>query len=437
MDTQKLIIGLLSVFFSFPALAQTSATEGTGADFGFRLNFESIYDENATRLPDDLEQSQVEERQDRYSIDLTGQYNGQSTKFTADYNIARNVYNKSSQEDATTRVGNALLFLGDELSRYDLELEHNARRVLVNPEDELVIENTRKQDVYTVVPSIKTRADKPTSMKLSALLNRVEFENEASDNSKTRGTQLMVTHRLSKLRAISILGSSRYTDFEAGDDDDYNYRLYAVQFSSISRVTDFALNVGYNEVLPENRSNNHGVYYSVEGSFDYDLAQISFEASQQYSDSSNNSGVDIVDSNIVSSGASNVTDQLELTTFDLGLATQSICSACTLSVSYSRQNLEYQNIVEENVVNSTMSVSGEYRRTRKLIFNLSYVHQKADFELDFPDRNSETKISQAGATYLWNDRLSIRALYKVIRRDDSTNGYDSKILGLGFSIGLK
>lgn len=314
---------------------------------------------------------EISDTEQKIGVDFGLAHDGQLLDVDIDYRTVRNSYNNDTQEDNTEVDGALNVEYQPIEGSLFLRLDSITRNV-VNDKTALdVADNRQNRTITTFAPEWLLRPTPADQLSLAVNYTDIRYE-EADLNSDRSGATVKWLRQRSNVDNISAQISYFDVSTEVAELD-YKYHQAFLSYAAILSRLDYSISLGYNETKRDAVDDVSGGFVDVELNYKNGPSTWSLALGRALTDSSQG------DSNGGSSEFSNYQstnsgfDIYETTTLQASWGSDSLCPSCTVKVSLSYQDEDYDaldNDSEEVSVN--VSFGYELSRSTRLSLGASY-----------------------------------------------------------------
>lgn len=418
-------VGVNKASFAEPAKLTVSASVG------------SVYDENPQKVSLDTEGRVANERKDSVGADLGLEYKSNSSDLDIGYRVKRDEFEKNSQDDETSYVGQSTYSLGNDATFYGLDASHQLTRKLNAPDAAEVNSNINEVSTISISPRVSTNPRHHTRAQLFGLYTDIDYEdNEIRLDTEQKGLQLTLDRKVTESKSVFLDFSASTTSFDGAEQLDYDYYRAGLGFTGNSNVFSYDVQVGSNTLSPkEGGDDETGTFFS--GTLAYEVShtdvKLSFRSELTASsivgslnDDATNGGLE---------GVSGEEDRVEFDDYEIVLNTQALCSRCGFSVGYSFQNVNNLTFSENDTEYKILSSSFSYSLNPVLRLNFAAENKDIIFVND-QSQNTESTKYKASLTGKISKSISLEV---YAANEDFTGGqrmYDASLIGTKLNLVL-
>lgn len=379
-------------------------------------------------------QDEISERQDRLNIRLGLQENLNAWGLQADYLFSHATFSENSQDDRSLLDGDATLRLGSALGFAQLFVDHSRRLSLVDPSDEILIENLQAQTTLTIRPQLNFRLTSVDTLNVSASVSNVDFSEENMRDSERTGGTLLYTHRLSAVDSVFARYTSLDITFDDADDTKINYSVAELGYRAGLRRLTYEIRAGYNESQQGDNSSGDATYF---GSVDYNGASydLGIEFSRVLTDNSfGQSGTNLDSVNNISvNGQFEIPDTYIDTQWRSFIRVFNLCTRCTLDFNFELSTEEYVLFPINDIEQTLAQASYDFDLTGPGEIGLSISQRDIDL-VNSPVSSQSLLEYRVQYTRLFNNSLSMVLSGEVLKREDGVSSLSSTENRLGLSL---
>jgi len=387
------------------------------------------------------ERNEISDTEQRVAIDFGLSHETQQFQSTLDYNVARNRYDEETQ-DSNTEVDGALSFTYEAIEgALFFRLDSSTRNIVNNKAALDVADNRQNRTITTFAPEWILRTSSASELSLSVNYSDIRYEESEGDSNRS-GASIKWSSMRSKVDVISAQVNYFEVDLDGTElgraelDYDY-YQTYISYAASLSKL-QYTISVGYNETRRNDAENIDGGFLNSAFNYTDGASNWSLELGRELTDSSqgnNNGGSDQFSS---FQNASGTVDIYETTTTQASWSADVICAACSVDVSFSYVEDDYDTQPRDSEeISARFGVSYDYSRLTKISFDATYSEftfsNDEAIELDY-DRTLArlTVVRQMGRDF------SIRAFVSSEERDSERldASYEELVVGLTLTYSL-
>lgn len=325
-------------------------------------------------LTSDGERSEFEQRA---AVDLGLTHEGSEIQADISYQASKTKFDKGTQEDSTTFVGDASVIYEQIEKTLIWSLSNTRRNVIKDQSLNDLQDNREDRSISTGEVTFILRPSGVDSLETSLDYSDVSYEDSEQQDSDRSGASLAWRRNLSKVDSMSITGSFQDVGFE-NDANDYEYYSAGVGYSAALSKLSYDIFIGYNEQDRDGDTLNGGSYnanfnYTDSGS-SWDLALL-----QRLTDTSRGNNNQSVSELGLTANAGATVDSYEITSAELKYSNSVLCGSCTLDVSFLAVEEDY-NLLEDDNVELSLFTRLSYRFTARTNFSGSVRYRDLQFK---------------------------------------------------------
>jgi hypothetical protein len=415
------------------ALLIAGVSSGISAnEFAARLEASSRYSDNATKASE--EQNTIEERQDRYQLELSGLYENALVELGANYVASANIFQKESQDDRNLLEGDSHLRLGKPTQLFDLLLTHSRRSLRTSAEDLDLLANRDERQMLSVIPSFHLGATSADRFLVIGNYTKVDYRFNENRNSEYTGANLVWQHDFSRAHGIELSGQHTEVDFEYFPAVDYQYQAAMFSYHTSLRNLSYTLAAGYNQSKRDlDDVENSAPSFRVEVGYDTGVHQLSVYAEQRITDSSvgdgNRGELGMPRPGDLSAGT---LDQIKRRSLELSWGTQALCDRCEMRVFANARKDEFLSSPQNNdEVGGGANLS--YRFSHAARIGARWTRR----DQDVVRNNENIKLNRSAIEYRYEFRsgigLAVFAEHEKSKSNSGQQDYEETIGGLSLS----
>jgi len=425
---------------SFIAAALFSVCSANGiqaAELDVTSFLDVSLDENPRRVSEGAAEFVRDERRDTAGLNVQLTHEAASSEVDIGYRIARDRFDKSSQEDLTAIIGQSFFSLGSEDSFYGLDLTHQITQRANTPDAAEVTTNLNEVSTARIEPRLSTNPRNLTTAQLLGVFTAIDFEdNDIRLDTEQKGAELRLARTIYNGGSVFTSLSASETSFDSAPDLDYDYRRSGIGFASEAKLLSYQIQVGVNTLTPKvGGSEESGPYFFGSLSYDSTLTRIESQIQSELSASSIVSSLngDSAANNLL--GVDGDEDRVEFNRFNIFASTDVLCARCRYSIGFEYQTVNNINLSENDVNVRAFSTQFSYNFTRATRLNLDV--QKR--ELIFPNDGDRDTRSLRFRSTLSRTLTRLISVELYASREDFVGDlrrYDSSIYGLRLNADL-
>lgn len=396
-------------------------------DGGVILSIETIVDDNANRT--EIAKDKLNELQSRYSAGVEAKYKSGFNEVDINYTATLQEFTQGSQRDDTSLAGSSSFYFDKPSSYFRLEASHDVSQVLNTPESDRITDNVRQQHIATVVPTIKTRSDKPSHFFLSGVYKRANFEGQERSDTVQKGLQSGWKTKNSKnIELSSFVGKNQITVVE-DDDFDYDQARFGIGLDGRSRTILYHVQVGWEKITPKLSSEQSSSFNDIAIEYSNHGIKFNFSTTKQLTDTSFVGGGAELFDEVGTAGDLTINDQLLQRENQLGIQAQFFCESCDVEFNYREQKLRYFNFVTENSDLEELSLRFNYSLSQYSSTQFNISSRSLSFE-DDASRDVEEQLVRASFSNQFFKNIRLMLYLARINRDQNEISYMSNKVGL-------
>jgi hypothetical protein len=415
-----------------PLLLPLFSAAAYGNDFGAEISLVTFHTDNALRTP----LQQISERQDEYSLGLTGDYTNQLLVLETEYRLQEYRFAKESQSDRTTIEGDTSLLIGKEYHVADLLLTHS-RRTVSNALDSVdLLENLDERQIISAAPTLRFRLSEVDSLQLRGDVSKIDYRYAEARESERTGASVMWLHRLSAVDSFNL--SARYidVDYDFIPDSGYEYQQFLASYSAQLSQLAYTVQLGYNASKPEQGEDLSAPSYRLDVAYTTGANIISLVVDQHITDTSMGDGnsSDLFDVTSPNDVGDVGFDQIDRRSLELSITNTSLCGLCTFGLGLRARDDSYEVLNEDNQ-ELTADVRFDYRLSRRASvgLNVSYLSQEFADEVVREDYTQTRTRIYYRQSFVSNFTFELSAGTEERKSDDALQTYDEVLGGITLS----
>jgi hypothetical protein len=406
-------------------------------NFGGRVSVSTQVSNNAEKTEID----ELQERQDKASLGLFGDYENSLVTFNANYSASTHRYEKDTQPSRDQLEGESTLRFGKDRDFVDLLLTHTRRSLLSEPDALDLLSNRDERQIFSVVPTLRANITAVDSVMVSGIYSETDYRYDDFRNSKSEGASLALMHKFSAVDVLTLTGLANKITFDEFPDSDYQYESVTLGYSALLRQMHYNISVGYNRSGPEVGEDYSSPTYAVELGYDSGINSLTFYASQIITDTSTGDGNRSVLDRDINFGSNDVSgtgiDQIERRSLELRWDNKALCDRCDIYVSIYARDDDYLNLDEDNNERGGR-VGMAYRLSNAASISLSFNRSEQRFDDDMV--RDEFTLDQLRGSYTYNFINDLSVSFFAEQRErksqtDTTN-YEEGIIGVSLAYGF-
>lgn len=376
--------------------------------------------ENATGVPSG--QDQISESQMEYGASLSSLWSSELSSVSIDYQYSETSFSKDSEEDGTFREGESAIVLGNDVSFYQLTLDHSIRRVLRQPNAlSTILNNSEERQISNVMPLLRARFNEANSLALAYSYSKVKFEDSEQNSSERNGLQLQYLRNVSPLADFQLIAGSRSVNYNLSDTADYSMQFVRLGLSVKHRIFSYSLQAGLSKIKPKVGETENASTFEVTLNSEVSGNRFELFAERSVSDTSTGSGNDSFFGDQASfDGGGDSLDQVLRTAVGLSWDYDYLCGRCSFAVSIGGEKSEYFNLRVNDSNESFSDLSLGYQFSRRLMARANYRKSKTDFpDPDSLSTSSDSQLTHVDLVYTMNRYFEIMLVHE---RDERSGG---------------
>lgn len=418
------------------ALALLPAVEGLAAapatnDVKISLRAATTLTDNALRDPVDL----IEERQDEYSADITGQYHNEWIALDTSYDASKRMFEKGSQEDRSILQGETELIFGNTNQPLNLLLSHSRRSLLNSPDAIDLLNNRDERTVVSVRPTAKWKVNASDVVALSVNYSQVSYKFEGAKDSSLQGINLAWQLGVSPVDTVVFAAQENKISFDGASGFNYKHQNASVKYSVKLANLSYGISIGGSRVIPESKANSlTRPVYDVDASYDTGYDTFKFIASKKVTDTSmgdgNNVGLGVASPDTLAEGI----DLIDLSRGELSWSSGFFCERCKVNINIFGVRQDYQN-THQSFTEKGAGAGFNYRLSRSTSVYLSASHANRMFDSNSKRPDFSLNRGTIGFVYNFQKDLQLKVYRSQEKRDTSlfTESYIEHYTGLSLS----
>lgn len=363
--------------------------------------------------------------------------------FNANYDIAYTDYKNGRLTSRTQANGSSQFNLTLVERSLSWDLAHDVVELTSSRSDPDTLNNRRRRNAFTTGPTLRLAIGQTDEIAFSASYSHIDFNNAENENTATptdpdseqRSGTVSWQHALSPISQLSA--NYQYAELERDNlQQTTKFNTAYIGYSKQLQHADYRIQIGSNSSQIGSSEKKNNAYYLAEYNQDFSGHQLSLSASQQKTSSAlgvigfNNTGglrnqeTDNIEGTANTLQNFEVTDNIEITFFDISYEANALCGKCTYLISYSYVDNDFEVDDRNNQVN-TFNANFNYRINRRLTSQISSNHSKTDFDSTSGDPKTTNKDTISSLHFTWqqNPRLSFKigGRYKTRNSDLHAN----------------
>ena len=270
---------------------------------------------------------------------------GSSVEVDIDYDATHIAYDKETEDDETSVVGNATLVYEQIKQQLFWTLENSRSNILSDKAAVDVQSNREDRSITTASSRLILRPEKVNSVLTELSYTNVEYEDSAEQDSNHIGADVSWLHKLSKVDTASVNLSYRDVSFDLGKGE-YEYYLATVAYAAELARINYSIYAGYNE-SKRDEGVFRGNYFRAEANYKGGASDWSLGLLQELTDTSrgnNNTSTSQGDFD----GSGTEIDLYERTNLTLGYVGNGLCAACTFNIDLNYEAQDYETLHDDN-----------------------------------------------------------------------------------------
>lgn len=396
--------------------------------FKASLSLESIYTDNALRTASDG----ISERQDTFSVGLSGQQNNRYSDFKLGYAAERTYFSEASQEDANSIEGDAQWVLGKEYDWFNLTLQDSRRKVLRSSTATPLLSNTGERELITVKPQLRLHLTPVDQLIIGASRESVRVQRLAAADSDRDTADIIWSHKLSATDLLLVTLNQGESTRKDAIDADYKYQIARVGYQARLSHLGYAIHLGYQNTKARGQEEFGKANYALDLSYDKNGHNISLGARSAVTDTLFGDGnSNSLDETLMEDSLSDNFDLVKLSQATFTWTGPALWRGMRVSAQAQYSNHDYY-VLPEDYTDQALSVSVNYGFAPRTQASLQLERSESVFDQtglvsDFQEDNLLLRISHS-----FNRDLSADFLLGTIKRysDDALNEYSEQRAGV-------
>jgi len=396
----------------------------------------------STQISDNARKSsgdKISERQDEYSIGVSGDYENRLLDLKADYEASEHRFEKNSQADRSLLEGYAGLTIGKANQPVNLLLSHTRRGLLNNPDQIDLLENHDERQIFSAVPTARLSLSRVDTLVLQGNYSVIDYRYNEFRNSENKGASLIWQHRFSDIDMVQVSVQQSDIEFDETPQNNYEYQNAMLAYSATLRAFSYILQVGYNKSKQDNGEEYSSPSYHATVNYTTGLNNFSFVTDQRITDTSMGDGNRSITGGQWDSGvgsgdvSSNRVDQIERRSMELRWNTSMLCERCDIYANIHVRDDNYLTLPEDNNERG-VGIGFSYRFTKNSRLNISFDRREQRFEGDVAREKYSLDRGRADYQYTWRTDVRLSAYLESEKRRSENNGRDYEELVTGVAI---
>lgn len=396
----------------------------------------------STQISDNARKSsgdKISERQDEYSIGVSGDYENRLLDLKADYEASEHRFEKNSQADRSLLEGYAGLTIGKANQPVNLLLSHTRRGLLNNPDQIDLLENHDERQIFSAVPTARLSLSRVDTLVLQGNYSVIDYRYNEFRNSENKGASLIWQHRFSDIDMVQVSVQQSDIEFDETPQNNYEYQNAMLAYSATLRAFSYILQVGYNKSKQDNGEEYSSPSYHATVNYTTGLNNFSFVTDQRITDTSMGDGNRSITGGQWDSGvgsgdvSSNRVDQIERRSMELRWNTSMLCERCDIYANIHVRDDNYLTLPEDNNERG-VGIGFSYRFTKNSRLNISFDRREQRFEGDVAREKYSLDRGRADYQYTWRTDVKLSAYLESEKRRSENNGRDYEELVTGVAI---
>ncbi len=396
--------------------------------FKASLSLESIYTDNALRTASDG----ISERQDTFSVGLSGQQNNRYSDFKLGYAAERTYFSEASQEDANSIEGDAQWVLGKEYDWFNLTLQDSRRKVLRSSTATPLLSNTGERELITVKPQLRLHLTPVDQLIIGASRESVRVQRLAAADSERDTADIIWNHKLSATDLLLVTLNQGESTRKDAIDADYKYQIARVGYQARLSHLGYSIHLGYQNTKARGQEELGKANYALDLSYDKNGHNISLGARSAVTDTLFGDGNgNSLDETLMEDSLSDNFDLVKLSQATFTWAGPALWRGLRVSAQAQYSNHDYY-VLPEDYTDQALSVSVNYSFAPRTQASLQLERSESVFDQtglasDFQEDNLLLRISHS-----FTRDLSADFLLGTIKRysDDALNEYSEQRAGV-------
>lgn len=383
---------------------------------------------------------EIDELQHQGTFSVTGMYSGKTIDFAElNYQLSHVVYQENSQQDESTLIGESNVNFGNESNRFELQVGHSSRQLLVNPVEADISTNRDDRNIFRIESTVRTRTDRSNILSLTARVADTRFKRTEVNNSLRYQAELAATRKTNPLTSWGASVSSMEIDFDFGSANDYTVDRAKLFLDRDLRRLQYSISIGAYNAKTE-RDERDGGLGEVQASYSAGATQWSLGLEQDVTDTSQGNGNAVFfsegpDASV--DGRLNTQDQLVRRSFQLSVSNSAVCARCDVSLRIGVEDETFFELTQEDAQEIFGELRGGYRFNPRASLGASVRQSELEF-INAPGENYDyTALALQLQTQPWIENFGLGAYVEWTKRDYAGDrGYSSSSVGVRVSYQL-
>lgn len=417
---------LIPIIFCSANVVGQSLDSGARPEFDLQVYLESIYDDNAFRTATD----RIGERQDRLGLDIAGEYDSGLNDWRFSYLVERQSFQKDSQDSVTNAIGEARYELGDDTTWYSFEAAHVVDQVLQSPDSDVTTSTIGDQQLLELRPSIRTRPDRPTSIYLTGIYRKVEYEVADRPDATDRGGEVGLVRLLSPRAQLGASFTQSDISIDDPGVDDFRNETASIYYSGESRKLDYRIEGGYQRLESlDSDFEDSAITYGLRLEYEHQGSTIVSTLSKSLTNTAFAQSVSDGATGAVVVAEGDADDIIEALDAQMRWSTRSVCGRCQLGLELQYQDVNYnkQDALDFEIVSGAFIF--DYRLSSLTTFATNLSYRKTDFP-DDPSRTADSRVVDLGYVRNFSETFNVSAMYSWSDQRATIVDYDSNRFGI-------
>ena len=394
------------------------------------LGLSEVENANRTSRKDD----EIDEIQTRTEFSFAGAYYGDMiSEARAEYQIFHDKFDKNSQDDDSSIVGDSNILFGGESTFFDLGASHSSRIFLISPEAANITSNQDDRNITTLFGALRTAPGRSNIFSLGGDFTSVSYQEFDINDSSRDVIYLGYTRNVNEITTAGLTLSSSNTDFDFNDAVDYQYKRATLFMSRTLRRLSYSVFLGqYFFESTGSNDEDDGVYGQID--IDYDTGTINFfaHAERDVTDTSLGNNNDTFSSAASVNGSISEQDQILRKYVRVGMAFGLLCDNCNFQIDAGREDELYFNLANESSTSNFISVLASYDPLKSLTLAVNARYSDFSYTMREDPNDYDYVVLRASANFTKLSRnLSTEIFLESLKREFKIDGgYESYSLGL-------
>ena len=348
---------------------------------------------------------------------------GEKVLAELNYNAVHTAYDKDTQDDETTVIGDASISF-EQIEQQLYWVFENSRQSVIRDRELVDLQSNREDtSTNTIRSRFIFRPSTVDSVSTQLSYSEFDYEDSGEQDSERAGANVSWQRKLSKVDLASLDVSYQDVSFDSSANDYEYYRAALGYQAELSRLS-YNIAVGYNESKRDSDDVGGG-YFEADAKYTSGATAWNLALLNELTDTSRRGGNDGLDGVSDFKNGGEEVDVFERTTAELEFTSDAMCESCTFGGAVWVVTEDYE-ILEDDSEELGLRVSLGYKFSRLISLRANAGYIEMAFKGD--NTREDYDVINYGVSVLQQITRSLSLDYSVrFEERDSDNpaqGYD-------------